>query len=84
MAKIVNTTIPLSEVRLSKKAVQKLRRDRGQIDLLRRNYEAGISDVPVLLTPYEGGGYTIIDGRHRVLAALAADVGFVDAKIVIS
>jgi len=38
--------------------------------------------VRVVLRPHCGGGYEVEDGRHRVIAAKLAGVGFIEAIVV--
>lgn len=59
-----------------------MRRDRAQVEQLRRNYEEGRHVIRVVLRPRHGGGYNIEDGRHRVIAAKLARVAFIEALIV--
>lgn len=59
-----------------------LDRDGGQIEQMRAQFEDGVEMVRVVLRPRFGGGYNVEDGRHRVIAAKLADVGFIEAIIV--
>ncbi len=56
-------------------------RDAGQIDQMCSDYEWGKGMVRVVLRCRIGGGYNIEDGRHRVLSAKQAGVGFIKAFI---
>ena len=45
------------------------------------DYENGADMVRVVLHDRVGGGYNIDDGRHRVLAAKLAGIGFIEAVL---
>ncbi len=75
--------VPLDQIYVSDSTWQKLLdRDFAQIDEMRQNMEYGGATVRVVLRPRMGGGYNIEDGRHRVIAAKLADIGFIEAMIV--
>ncbi len=59
-----------------------LARDGAQIERYRQAYEYSEDMVRVVLRPRFGGGYNIEDGRHRVIAAKQAGIGFIEAKLV--
>lgn len=59
-----------------------LRRDGQQIEAMRERFEHGLDDVRVVLHHRANGGYTIEDGRHRVIAAKLADAGFIEAIVI--
>ncbi len=59
-----------------------MRRDRGQIEKMRCDYESERGMVRVVLRPRFGGGYNVEDGRHRVIAAKLACAGCIEAIIV--
>ncbi|MCA0315204.1 MAG: hypothetical protein LCH63_15420 [Candidatus Melainabacteria bacterium] len=75
--------VNLADVYMSDAAVEKLlARDGQQIEAYRQAYENGEDMVRVVLRPRFGGGYNVEDGRHRVIAAKQAGVGFIEALIV--
>lgn len=75
--------VSLKDIHISEETVAKLMlRDFHQIDLMRQSIEDGKRLVRVVLKRRFGGGYNIEDGRHRVIAANLADLGFIEAKIV--
>ncbi|HMY02215.1 MAG TPA: hypothetical protein PKH78_01815 [Candidatus Obscuribacter sp.] len=77
------TLVALSEVFMSEAAVAKLlARDGQQIERYRQAYEHDEEMVRVVLRPRFDGGYNVEDGRHRVIAAKQAGVGFIEAKII--
>ena len=59
-----------------------MRKDRGQIERMRSDFESERVMVRVVLRPRCGGGYNVEDGRHRVIAAKLAEAGFIEAIIV--
>ena len=73
--------IPLERVKLSKKNRKALKRDSGQIELLRRRYESGCDDVPITVIELEDEWYQLVDGRHRYLAAELAGEGYIEAIV---
>jgi hypothetical protein len=75
--------IALSDIYLAESTVQKLlARDFHQIDEMRRGFENGASMVRVVLHERESGGFTIEDGRHRVIAAKLAHNGYIEAEVI--
>jgi len=75
--------VALADIYISDNTVQKLLlRDGAQIEAMRQQFENGEDTVRVVLHDRAGGGYNIEDGRHRVIAAKLADVGFIEALIV--
>ncbi len=74
--------VPLDEIHVPEKTWLKVMRDKGQIERMRADFESGRRTVRVVLRPRFGGGYNIEDGRHRVIAARLAGVGFIEALIV--
>ena len=59
-----------------------MRRDHGQIEQMRCDYESERGMVRVVLRPRFGGGYNVEDGRHRVIAAKLAGAGCIAATII--
>lgn len=75
--------VPLDEIFVSDSTWRKLlASDHGQIAKMRENFESGRRTVRVVLRPRMGGGYNIEDGRHRVIAAKQAEIGYIEAIIV--
>jgi len=75
--------VSLADVFMTDATVAKLlARDGAQIERYRQAYECGEGMVRVVLRPRFGGGYNVEDGRHRVIAAKQAGIGFVEAKLV--
>ena len=75
--------VALADVFITDATVAKLlARDAAQIERYRQAYEYGQDMVRVVLRPRFGGGYNIEDGRHRVIAAKQAGIGFIEAKLV--
>ncbi len=75
--------VNLDEIHVPERTWNKiLRKDRGQVEEMRLEYESGRLMMRVILRPCLGGGYNIEDGRHRVIAAKLACAGFIEALIV--
>lgn len=75
--------VALDEIYISDATWEKLlRRDGQQIDDMRDRFERNLDMVRVVLHYRAGGGYTIEDGRHRVIAAKLADAGFIEAIVI--
>lgn len=75
--------VALSEIEITDSTWQKLlARDGQQIEQYRQAYENGEEMVRVVLRPRFDGGYNVEDGRHRVIAAKLAGVGFIEAVII--
>lgn len=75
--------VPLCEIYISDNTWANLmKRDRAQIEEMRRDIEDGREIVRVVLRPRCGGGYNVEDGRHRVIAAKLAGTGFIEAMVV--
>jgi len=75
--------VALAEVFMAESTVAKLlARDWAQIEQHRQSYESGEEMVRVVLRPRFDGGYNVEDGRHRVIAAKQAGIGFIEAKII--
>lgn len=75
--------IALDEIHLKEATIAKLlARDGQQIDAMRERFEDGADMVRVVLHERVSGGYTIEDGRHRVIAAKLAHVGFIEAIVI--
>lgn len=75
--------VNLDDVYVPERTWQKiLRKDRGQIERMREDFESDRDMVRVVLRPRFGGGYNVEDGRHRVIAAKLAEVGVIEAIIV--
>jgi|688.fasta_scaffold775529_1 hypothetical protein len=75
--------VALDEIYISDATWEKLlRRDGQQIDDMRDRFERNLDMVRVVLHYRASGGYTIEDGRHRVIAAKLADAGFIEAIVI--
>jgi len=75
--------VALEEIHIRDKVIKRLlNRDYHQIDAMRASFEEGRDDVEVVLHPRVGGGFSVEDGRHRVIAAMLAGVGGLEADIV--
>ncbi len=75
--------VALGDIYVSQSTFDKLMaRDSQQIEQYRQAYENGEEMVRVVLRPRFDGGYNVEDGRHRVIAAKLAGVGFIEAAIV--
>jgi predicted Rdx family selenoprotein len=75
--------VGLADIFISDATIAKLLlRDGAQIEHYRQAYEDGRDMVRVVLRPRFGGGYNIEDGRHRVIAAKQAGIGFIEAKLI--
>jgi hypothetical protein len=75
--------ISLADIHIPDSTVAKLlARDFHQIDEMRQRFENGESVFRVVLHERASGGFYIEDGRHRVIAAKLANVGFVEAEVV--
>lgn len=75
--------VSLDDIYVPERTWQKiLRKDHGQIERMREDFESDRDMVRVVLRPRFGGGYNIEDGRHRVIAAKLAEVGAIEAIIV--
>lgn len=75
--------VNLDEVYIPERTWERImRKDHGQIERMRADYESDRGMVRVELRPRFGGGYNIQDGRHRVIAAKLAGVGFIEAVII--
>lgn len=74
--------VPLDEIHVPEKTWTKVLRDQGQIEKMRADFEAGRRMVRVVLRLRHGGGYNVEDGRHRVIAAKLAGVGYIEALVV--
>ncbi|MBU6452418.1 MAG: hypothetical protein KGS72_11605 [Cyanobacteria bacterium REEB67] len=75
--------VALDDIFITDATIAKLLlRDGAQIEHYRRAYEDGHDMVRVVLRPRFGGGYNIEDGRHRVIAAKQAGIGFIEAKLI--
>lgn len=73
--------LTLDDIVLSKRNRKALRRDRGQIDKMRAELERGSRLLPITVSLRPEGGYTIVDGRHRFLAAELAGFSGIEAII---
>lgn len=75
--------VSLDEIFIPERTIERImRKDRHQIERMRADYESECGMVRVVLRPRFGGGYNIEDGRHRVIAAKLAGIGFLEAIIV--
>jgi hypothetical protein len=76
-------SVSLDDVYVPERTWNKImRKDRGQIERMREDFESDRDMVRVVLRPRFGGGYNVEDGRHRVIAAKLAGVGAIEAIIV--
>lgn len=76
-------TIALDDIYIPDRVLERvMRKDHAQIERMRAEYEDDRGMVRVELRPRFGGGYNIQDGRHRVIAAKFAGVGFIEAVII--
>ncbi|MBX9770684.1 MAG: ParB/RepB/Spo0J family partition protein [Candidatus Obscuribacterales bacterium] len=73
--------VAVDDIFVSEKNIQRVLRDKSQIEKMRRDFESGRHMVRVVLHPRAQGGYDVEDGRHRVIAAKAAGVEYIDAVI---
>lgn len=75
-------SICLNDIHVPEKTVEKiLRRDHAQINRMRRDFEVGKPYVRVVLRWNIKGFYQVEDGRHRVIAAKQAGIGWMDAVL---
>lgn len=75
--------VALEDIYISEGTWDKLlRRDGQQIEAMRDRFERGLDMIRVVLHYRVSGGYTIEDGRHRVIAAKLAGVGFIEAIVI--
>ncbi len=75
--------VAVEDIHIRDKVIKRLlSRDYHQIDAMRASFEEGRDEVEVVLHPRVGGGFSVEDGRHRVIAAILAGVGVVEAEIV--
>lgn len=75
--------VALDEIHVTDSTWRKLMaRDHGQIEIMREDYENGRDMIRVVLRPRVDGGYNIEDGRHRVIAAKLARIGFIEAVLI--
>jgi len=75
--------VALDEIYISDATWEKLlRREAQQIEDMRDRFERGLDMVRVVLHHRANGGYTIEDGRHRVIAAKLANAGFIEAIVI--
>lgn len=75
--------VALEEIYISEATWEKLlRRDSQQIEAMRDRFERGLDMVRVVLHHRVSGGYTIEDGRHRVMGAKLAGAGFIEAVVI--
>ncbi|CAN5297937.1 hypothetical protein BH10CYA1_BH10CYA1_29010 [soil metagenome] len=75
--------VALDEIYIADATWEKLlRRDGQQIEFMRDRFEHGFEMVRVVLHHRANGGYTIEDGRHRVIAAKLASAGFIEAIVI--
>lgn len=75
--------VALSEIYVPERTVERiLRKDRKQIELMIQEYESDHRMIRVVLTQRPGGGYNVMDGRHRVIAAKTAQIGYIWAVVV--
>jgi len=77
----LSLVLPLEDIILPPKQWKKLRRDKGQIEEMRRDVEQGETMIPIVVYRRPDGKYGIEDGRHRYIAHVLADTGTIDAII---
>lgn len=76
-------SVSLDEIFIPERSIERImRKDHAQIEQMRADIENGRTAFRVVLRPHCGGGYEIEDGRHRVIAAKLAGVGFIEAIVV--
>lgn len=73
--------VAVDDIFVSEKNIQRVLRDKTQIEKMRRDFESGRKMTRVVLHPRALGGYDVEDGRHRVIAAKAAGITYIDAII---
>lgn len=73
--------VAVDDIFVSEKNIQRVLRDAGQIEKMRRDFESGRKMARVVLHPRALGGYDVEDGRHRVIAAKIAGIGYIEAVI---
>lgn len=79
----IERLISLDEIHIPEETVGRiLRKDWAQIECMRRAYEFDHPMVRVVLMHHPDGGYNVEDGRHRVIAAKLAEVGFIFAVVI--
>jgi len=75
--------VALDQVFVPERTIERImRKDHGQIEKMRGQFEGGREFVRVVLRHRCGGGYNVEDGRHRVIAAKLAGESFIEAIIV--
>jgi len=75
--------VALDDVVVTEATMAKLMaRDGAQIEQYRQSYEDGKNMMRVVLRPRFDGCYNVEDGRHRVIAAKLAGIGFIEAKLI--
>lgn len=75
--------VSLADIFIPDKTVARiLRKDHKQVQQMVTSYEFDRPMVRVVLAIRVGGGYNVQDGRHRVIAAKIAGVGFITAIVV--
>lgn len=76
-------SVRLDEIHVPERTWERImRKDHAQIERMREDFESGRDMVRVVLRARYGGGYNVEDGRHRVIAAKLAGLGFIEAIIV--
>jgi hypothetical protein len=75
--------VNVDEIKMPQRSIDRImRKDHAQIKAMRQDFENGRDVFRVVLRHSEGGGYEVEDGRHRVIAAMLAGVGYIEALIV--
>ncbi len=75
--------VNLDEIQMPQRSIDRImRKDHAQIKAMRQDFENGREVFRVVLRTSACGGYEVEDGRHRVIAAKLAGVGFIEALIV--
>lgn len=73
--------VNLDDIVIPEKTRKSVERDITQIEKMRRDFESQRKMVRVLLRQRLDGLYSVIDGRHRVLAARMAGESHIEAVI---
>lgn len=74
--------VNLSDIKLSEKNRNSLKRDHHQIEALRQLYEADVELPPIVLIAQQDGSYEVDDGRHRFLAQELAGFTSLEAVVI--
>lgn len=75
--------VAIDDIYVPERTVERImRKDFGQIEKMRADFECGKSCMRVVLRPRFGGGYNVEDGRHRVIAAKLAREPYLEAIVI--